>query len=242
MRGATLRAEGLAFHYRRGFHLGPVTLEVPVGEVVALIGPNGAGKTTLLRLLAGLLHPRQGKVLLSGLPATRRRLQQVVAFAPTDPAFPARVTVGELLRFRAHHLGVPWEPAAQALEETLGRPLTVYPHRLSRGQRLQVVLALTLLGSPAAILADEPWAGLDPLAQDAVLERLARERQQAAVLVSSHDLGHLAQVAQRFAFLHEGQLRFCGTLEEVAEAVGGRAEPAEALKRMFAAVVGGKIR
>lgn len=234
----TLAAKGVTFSYRKGFHLGPVDLDLDPGRVVALVGKNGAGKTTLLRLLAGLLPPRQGQMQLAGNDASQTRLRQEVALAPTEPAFPPRATVLDLLRLRCHHQGVDEKKSAKELEVSLGRPLSTFPYRLSRGQRMQLALHLAFLGDPPVMLADEPWSGLDPLAQDGTLKLLAKRGERAAVLISSHDLGNLAEVAHEFVFLHGGTVRFRGTLAEAAEIAGPGAHGVAALKVLFRRIAG----
>ncbi len=230
---ATLRAAGITYSYTKGFRLGPVDLSLAPGRIVALLGSNGAGKTTLMRLLAGLLPPQQGEVHLGGGVASLQQLRQEVALAPTEPAFPARATVLDLLRLRCRHLGIDEKDAAKQLEAALGRPPSLLPARLSRGQRLQVALNLAFLGDPPVLLADEPWSGLDPLAQDEVVRLLAERGRKAAVLISSHDLGNLAEVAHEFVFLHHGTVRFRGSLEEAVAAAGPGVHAPAALKTLF---------
>jgi ABC-2 type transport system ATP-binding protein len=215
-----LSAQGLTFAFRRGFALGPLEICLRKGEVIALLGPNGAGKTTLLRLLAGLLQPRDGGIFLNGSAARAAQLRRWVAYAPTEPAFPPQATVSELLRLRARTLQVPWEEAEQRLAAILQRPLHIFPTRLSRGQRLQVALTAALLGDPPVILVDEPWAGLDPLARQKVIESLAQLGREAAVLISSHDLHLLPAVAQRFVFIHRGKIQAQGSAAQLATRVG----------------------
>lgn len=234
----TLAAKGVTFSYRKGFQLGPIELDLAPGRIVALVGKNGAGKTTLLRLLAGLLPPRQGQVQLAGNSASQTRLRQEVALAPTEPAFPPRAKVQDLLRLRCHHLGVDEKESARELEVLLGRALSTFPSRLSRGQRLQVALHLAFLGDPPVVLADEPWSGLDPLAQDETLKLLAERGKRAAVLISSHDLGNLAEVAHEFVFLHGGTVRFRGPLAAAAEIAGPGAHGVAALKMLFRRIAG----
>ncbi len=220
--------ESLEYRLRGGFVLGPVTMHLRPGEVTALLGPNGAGKTTLMRVLAGLLFPTAGDIRLDGHAAGPHRLRKTVAYTPTEPRFLPRATVEDLFRLR---LGGLEKPTGSALAEKLGRPLTTYPARLSRGQRMLVALELTLAGDPPVLLVDEPWSGLDPLAQDEVLERLETQRERAAILVSSHDLFHLPRVAQRFIFLHRGRVHAEGTLGELAAAVGASGENAASVLR-----------
>lgn len=223
-----VHVDNLEFRVRGGFVLGPVTMHLRPGEVTALLGPNGAGKTTLMRVLTGLLFGTSGSIRLDGRLADPHELRRTVGYTPTEPRFPPRATVSDLLQLR---LGGMEKTTGAALAERLGRPLRTYPARLSRGQRMLVALELTLAGDPPVLLVDEPWSGLDPLAQEEVLERLETHRQRAAILVSSHDLLHLPQVAQRFVFLHRGRVHAEGTLGELAAAVGASGENAASVLR-----------
>lgn len=226
--------KGLTYSYRSAFQLGPVEGAAQSGQILALLGPNGAGKTTLLRLLAGLLVPERGSFLWNGGPVPRFLLLERVAWIPSEPTFPPGCTILDLLRLRAQAVRTDWREPAESLQRALARPLCTLPHQLSRGQRLRLALGLALLGHPEVILADEPWSGLDPLAQDEVLAQMrARAEAGAAVLVSSHDLGQLAGVADRFLLLQRGQVRFEGGVEEVARSTPGETDPARALKLLY---------
>lgn len=216
---ATLGAHDVSFQYNRAFQLGPLSLELIPGTVTALLGPNGAGKTTLMRLFAGFLKPDSGTVRIDGQPVSMDRLRRVVAFAPTEPGFPTAASILDLLRLRAGSLKCSWENAANSLNRVLARPLSANPASLSRGQRLQLTMALTLMGQPRIVIADEPWSGLDPVAQETMHARLGEQVSHAAVLVSSHDLHQLPLVANRFVFLHRGRIQLVGTLVELAQLV-----------------------
>lgn len=236
-----IEARGLNFQFRNsaGWRLAGVDVFVPRGSVTALVGPNGAGKTTLLRLLGGLLRPSSGTILLDGQPVRSRwSLARHCAFAPTEPSFPTRATVRDLVRLRGRWAKLPAEGIEAAilrLEQALQRRASVSPDKLSRGQRLRCFLCLTLMGEPEFVLADEPWTGLDPLAVDEVLGcLLGRARAGAAVLVSSHDLLQLPSVAEFFVFLVGGTVRAAGRVDELRRlAPDPDAEPASVLKGLY---------
>jgi len=243
--GAGIAARGICFRHAGGWSLGPVDMVAPAGTVTALIGPNGAGKTTLLRVLAGLLRPAAGEVMLDGSgEVDRERLARQVAFAPTEPAFPDGTTAADLLHLRGNLCRcdrAELEATKERLRALLGQPLTVRPSRLSRGQRLHLALGLTLLGGPRFIVADEPWSGLDPMAMEEVLSTLGeRARAGAAVVVSSHDLYQLPLIATRYLFLVGGRVQVAGNLDELRNlAASPSDEPAAVLKELYRHLVKG---
>jgi len=109
--------------------------------------------------------------------------------------------IGKLMRVNATLLG-------REVERFIGPLKGRRVDGLSRGQRLQLALATELSGEPVLIAADEPWSGLDPVAREMVLARLVGEAERgAAVLISSHDLQGLAEIAAWFLFLHRGTIR-----------------------------------
>ncbi len=238
-----LEASDIRFRYPGGWQLGPVDLAVRRGEVTALVGPNGAGKTTVMRILAGLIVPDSGLLRLDGDPVTDRwRLARRVALTASEPAFPRGCRVRELARLRLHSLrldGAEAEAFLRDLASRVGRPLTTRPHALSRGQRLTLALELALAGKPEVVVSDEPWAGLDPLAAERLLERLeALAARGAMVMVSSHDLLALPLVARRFVFLVGGRVRAAGTLEELRSlSPCPDGEPPEVLRELYRALV-----
>ncbi len=231
----------LAFRYRGGWQLGPVELEVPRGSVTALVGPNGAGKTTLLRLLAGLLVPASGRLYLGREPVSDRwRLPREVAWVAAEPSFPCGATVRDVVVWSARS----W-PTAGTLEErlrqvraTLERPLDTSPQQLSRGQRLLLALELNGHRPASVLLADEPWASLDPLARERTVARLRQAAEGGkAVLISSHDLLALPLLADRYCFLARGRVVWVGDATEVPGAERGREAVSEALLQLYRQLV-----
>ena len=214
-----------------------VTVELPVGSVVAVIGPNGAGKSTLLRTLAGELHPIRGEVTMAGRPLsawTLRERAQRRAVLPQESAlaFPFSCLEVALMGRTPHHRADA-DPhqrlddqliARAALELVgLGGRLQDSYHTLSGGQRQLVHLAriLAQIWEPAAdgqryLLLDEPTASLDLQYQHLVLSR-ARwlSRQRAAVLAVLHDVNLAAQYADQLILLKDGAVVACGTPAQV---------------------------
>ena len=212
MTGPPIVARGLRRDFARVPVLAGVDLTVEAGELVVLLGPNGAGKTTLLRVLATLLRPSGGVLTLFGEdasrrpPAARRRLGHVGHESACYPDLTGR----ENLEFHAELHGVA-DPASRiaellrwaGLEDAARRPVRVY----SRGMAQRLALARALLHDPDLLLLDEPFTGLDPAAVRRLETLLAELRRSGhAIVLSTHDLDHVAAVATRVAMLHRGRI------------------------------------
>lgn len=210
--------EGLRKSYGAMPVLRDVHLEVRRGRILALVGPNAAGKTTLIKVLLGLTQPDAGRILLEGTPldpagAYRAR----IGYMPQIANFPENLTGAYLLdmlaaiRGRPEHLDDELLDAF-ALEPHLQKPLRA----LSGGtrQRLNAVLALRF--RPDLLVLDEPTAGLDPVASGILKDKVRRERDAGrTVLVTSHIMSELEEIADDVAFLLDGSVRFVGALDDL---------------------------
>jgi iron complex transport system ATP-binding protein len=200
-----------------------------------LLGPNGAGKSTLLRLLAGVLVPGAGDVLLAGVPlrrSSRRALARRIAVLPQrlEVAFDAEVESLVGLGRTPHRspLGAWWGPrpadraaveaALQATDTARFRDRTF--QELSGGEQQRVALALALAQEADVLLLDEPTSHLDPHQAQAVLDLVAALRRERALTVVAvfHDLNLAALYAGRIVVLHQGTLLADGPPAEVLRA------------------------
>lgn len=189
-----------------------VDLSVSAGEVVGLVGPNGGGKSLLLLLMAGLIEPESGEVLLDGEPV--HELAQdaagVVGLITAEPGlYPLLdgwenlVFFGGLYGLSADEVRAKAAPLIADLQlgEELERPVSTY----SSGMRQKVSLVRALLMSPKLLLLDEPTANLDPLSAHAIW-RSVRSHADAglAVVLSTHDLAAAHSICERVAFVDGG--------------------------------------
>jgi ABC-2 type transport system ATP-binding protein len=206
-------AQGLTRRFGAVEAVRGLSLTAPYGEVTALVGPNGAGKTTLLLMLATLLAPDSGHVRVAGLDPVRDPVgvRSRMGWMPDAFGVYDQLTVWEYLKFFADAYRLSDTTGRARVAETLGithledyaaRPV----HVLSRGQKQRLALGRAMLHDPAVLLLDEPASGLDPRSRIElrdVLRGLAAKG--AAVLVSSHILTELEEIADRVVFITGGR-------------------------------------
>lgn len=194
-------------------------LSVREGEIFGLLGRNGAGKTTTIETMLGLQRPDAGTVRVFGMDPHRDslRVRQRVGAQLQEPVFHSHMRLAEALRFLAGF----YERRADvhSLLEMVGLAAEgdrMYGH-LSGGQRRRFLLALALLGDPDLIVLDEPTAGLDAHARQAVWA-LVREARGAGrtVILATHHLEEAQALCDRVAIIHRGRLLVSGTVQEVA--------------------------
>ncbi|MFI5385071.1 MAG: ABC transporter ATP-binding protein [Fimbriimonadales bacterium] len=219
-----ISVRGVSYSFGKKPVLRDIDLEVAPHEIVAIMGSSGGGKTTLLRCIAGLLRLQTGEIEVDGInvrdrPEEARRRMGMV-FQSGAPFDYLNVADNVLFGVRRH---LKLSPKAQS--ELLAKELAtvglegtekMMPSELSGGMRKRLGIARALALSPAAMLYDEPTTGLDPITTytiDALLVRLRGEL-GVTTLVVSHDVSSVFRVADRIAFLHEGEMTFVGTPEE----------------------------
>jgi heme exporter protein A len=192
-----------------------LSLEVPVGETLAVIGPNGAGKTTLLRILATLLRPTAGdaRVLGATLPREAWRARGRVGYLGHDPLLYRDLSVRENLRFNArlHRVEAAEERIADLLRRVgLTRRADDLVRTLSAGMLQRAALCRAVLHEPELLLLDEPSSHLDPDAA-ALAEGLVGPREGRTRVLVSHDVeGALAQAGQALALRADGTVGYAG--------------------------------
>ena len=222
-----LEVKGVTFGYEREPILYGVHVQVRKGEMVGLLGPNGSGKTTLLRLVSGVLHPQQGKVVLEGRDLQdwgRRSIAQRIAVVPQALHMPFAFTVEQmvslgrtpyinLLGSRNRLDAIIVEDAMHAAGIT---PLAVRIfNELSGGERQLVMVAMALAQQSALLLLDEPTAHLDIKYQIEILELVQRLNRQRGmtVIAAMHDLNLAARYFPRLLLFQRGIVADAGPVE-----------------------------
>ncbi len=165
-----LVADDLSKEYGDVVALADFKLSVEPGELIALVGHNGSGKSTFLRLVAGLLEPSDGVLVVANSPAGSLKARAEVSFIPDEPVLYDDLSVNEHIEFTARlHGELDWPERADALLEVLGLAHRAddLPSRFSRGLRQKTSLVLGLVRPFSILLVDEPFVGLDPSGQSA---------------------------------------------------------------------------
>jgi Cu-processing system ATP-binding protein len=199
-----------------------VSLEVRRGAVTGLVGPNGSGKTTLIKILLGLARADGGRVHCGGASADDNGdYRRAIGYMPQIARFPENLRVRdviELVRALRPDTAVDDEliaafGLAAEFDKTLGT--------LSGGTRQKVNAAIAFLFRPDIVVLDEPTAGLDPVASRVLKEKIARVRAQGrTVLITSHVLAELEELADDVVFLCDGTVQFAGSVRALLERTG----------------------
>jgi len=185
-----------------------LSLAIGTGEILALLGPNGAGKTTTMRMLAGLIPPTSGRVLIDGAEvsgAGADAARRSIGLLTEAPGLWERLTVRVNLLTHARLQGVadPERAVARVLDLVdLADRAGELAGTLSKGLKQRTALARALLHQPAVLLLDEPTSGLDPASARQVRDLILRMRSEGrAVMVSTHNLAEAEELADRIAIL-----------------------------------------
>jgi ABC-2 type transport system ATP-binding protein len=195
--------------------------------VTGLLGPNGAGKSTLMRAVVGLIGVNAGRVRVDGRdPRTDRGVHRRIALVPEDEAVPSRLTARQLVTYVAelHRVADPDGTATRALDSVDMLPAA--DRRLagfSKGMRQRAKVAAALVTDPAVLVLDEPLNGADPVQRVKLVELFRRLGAEGrTVIVSSHVLGEVEQLADRVLVLIHGRLAAAGNHRAIRDAMDDR--------------------
>jgi iron(III) transport system ATP-binding protein len=220
-----LVVDGVSHRFGDIMAVADVGLSIAAGELICLVGPSGCGKTTLLRIIAGLEDLQQGRIDIGG-----RTVAEAGALVPPeergvgmlfqDYALFPHLTVSGNVGFGLKHLGAAARRTrvAEVLTQVdMDDQETVYPHTLSGGQQQRVALARALAPSPAVMLLDEPFSGLDQRLREQVRDQAFHvlKNSEAATLMVTHDPEEAMFMADRIAVMQDGRLAQVGTPMEI---------------------------
>ena len=208
-----IEIQGLKKSYGSKLVLDGVHLTVPDGAKFGLVGINGAGKSTLLRLIADVLRPDEGSILLDGECVTgNAKKREELFFLPDDPYYASGTTIAKLIDL--YRTFYPFDRALfDKYASIFGLQLLTPIRNFSKGMKRQAFAALALACRPRYLLLDEAFDGLDPLAR-LELKRGLIEQEECTVLISSHSLRELEDICSGFALLDGGTIADAGDIHD----------------------------
>jgi ABC-2 type transport system ATP-binding protein len=221
-----------------------VSLEVGEGEIHGFLGPNGAGKTTSIRVIAGLLKPTSGRVVINGHDLAREpeAAKSSLGFIPDRPFIYEKLTAGEFLRFHGGLYGLDGDGIHARVHEMLelfelrrweGELVESFSH----GMRQRLVMCAAFLHRPRAVLVDEPMVGLDPRGARLIKQVFRHMSERGvAILMSTHTLEVAQEMCDHISIINKGRIIARGTVDELREVAGS---PGEQLTPVFLKLTGG---
>ena len=202
-----LQLSNVSFRYMKKPILQDVSFSIPVGQIIGLVGENGSGKSTLLKVLAGLLRPSSGEVLLNGTPVTRRSADEI-AYLPDIDLFFDFYTGEQLFQHYASQFEDFSYDKACIVAEFLQVDKNVKLRQLSKGNRGRMKMAATLGREVPFYLMDEPFSGLDPIVREQLIKGLIQftDIEHQTILLSTHELYEVEPILDQIILLQNGSI------------------------------------
>lgn len=213
-----LQLSNVSFRYMKKTILQDVSYSLPIGQIIGLVGENGSGKSTLLKVLAGLLLPSSGEVLLNGNPVTRRSANQI-AYLPDTDLFYDFYTGEQLFQYYASQFEDFSYDKACIVAEFLQVDKKMRLRQLSKGNRGRMKMAATLGREVPFYLMDEPFAGLDPIVREQLIKGLIQftDMEHQTILLSTHELYEVEPILDQIILLQNGSIIAHEELERIRD-------------------------
>ncbi|MBU9710374.1 ABC transporter ATP-binding protein [Evansella tamaricis] len=198
--------------------LDQISFEVQKGEIMAILGPNGAGKSTTIRNIMGIMYPDEGTVSFHNRKEIPRNK---IGYLPEERGLYKNVKVMDILLYLADLKDYPLKKARERALEYLKKfdlegKENVSVEELSKGMGQKVQFIASVLHEPELLILDEPFSGLDPVSQELFKEEIRKlAKQGTAILLSSHQMNLVEEMADRLFMIHKGQKVIYGTMDEV---------------------------
>ncbi len=206
-----------------------LNLEIKPGTIFGFLGPNGAGKTTTIKMMAGVLRPTEGQIIINGLDIFRypSECKKNIGFVPDRPFLYEKLSATEFLHFSAGLFGV---DGGARLKSRMSELLELFDlshwkdeliESYSHGMKQRLVMCSALLHEPKALIVDEPMVGLDPRGSRLVRE-IFKDRAGSGITVfmSTHSLDVAEEVCQEIAIIQAGRIIAQGNAEELRRRAG----------------------
>jgi lipopolysaccharide export system ATP-binding protein len=222
-----LRSENLKKIYKKRSVVNKVSVQVEQGEVVGLLGPNGAGKTTTFYMIVGMIKPNEGKVFLENSEITDepmyKRAKMGIGYLPQEASVFRRLSVEDNIMAILQMLNITPEERKQTREQLLeelglNNVRKNLGFQLSGGERRRCEIARALAMNPKFILLDEPFAGVDPIAVEDIMNIVANLKLKGiGILITDHNVHETLSIVDRAYILINGEIFKSGTARDLAE-------------------------
>ncbi|SCY78504.1 ABC transporter ATP-binding protein [Alkaliphilus peptidifermentans] len=218
-----LTIDRLTKQYQNKIAVDRVTLTLTNG-VYGLLGANGAGKTTLMRMLCGILKPTSGEVKFDGIDVASENYRDVLGYLPQDFGYYPKFTAFEFLCYIATLKGLPKERAKEKSKEflelvSLSDVAQKKIKTFSGGMKQRLGIAQAMLNNPKILILDEPTAGLDPKERVRFRNLISQLGEERIVLLSTHIVSDIENIARTILVLKNGQLIHNGSLEQIIQVI-----------------------
>jgi len=241
---AILETEALTRRFGKITAVDTLNISVQAGEIFGLLGPNGAGKTTVIKMLTTLLPPTSGKARVGGFDVTRgaTQVRRIIGYVPQMLSADGTLSGYENLLVFAKLYDLPRAERESRVRDALAlMGLTDAADKLVRtysgGMIRRLEIAQSMLHEPKVLFLDEPTIGLDPLARQAVWERINQLKAEygTTILLTTHYMEEAEDLCDRVAIMHQGSVMAMGTPTELKVSIGGNGAT---LEQVFAHYAG----
>lgn len=219
-----------------------ISFEAKEGEVVGILGPNGAGKTTLLRIIAGIMSPTSGKVIVDGRTHKDKSIdiKKDIAFLTGNTKLYKDISPYELLKMCGEYYGIPKEKLENRVNEIISKfDMESFKHQkidtLSTGQYQRTSISRCVVHDPKYYILDEPTSGLDVISSKVIIDFVKEAKEnKKTILYSTHYMEEAENICDRIVMINKGKVIIIGTPEEIR-----RKTKTTNLRDSFFALIGG---
>lgn len=215
-----VQVKGLSKSYGPKVALKDIHFEVQKASIAAFLGPNGAGKSTLFKILLGLRRADSGTVLIDNKPPSHSDLRFKIGYTSQDLSYPGHLKVNEVLRFVQTHFPLHDDISSLQRRFDLDTLANQQVGGLSGGEKRRLGLACALLGRPEILVLDEPTTGLDIESRIRLWNEIELFKNTGGtILLSTHDLSEVSQVADSIVLIDSGTVIFDGALAKILSSI-----------------------
>ena len=215
-----LRIENLSKKYGTGKALDGIDLTAERGHIIGLLGPNGSGKTTLIKLIAGLLTPTEGKILVEGN-SIGIESKKVISYLPDTTYLNMNQRVDEVIKLFKTFYSDFDEKRAKDMLKAIGIDTKTRLKTMSKGTKEKVQLILVMSRRADLYILDEPIAGVDPATRDYVLNIiLSNYDPNASIIISTHLISDIEKILDQVIFIKNGKIERFGNVDDIREKEG----------------------